>query len=292
MGEDFERGRLSIPPPKEARRIDPLSLAFKNKDDERGFRAHFDEVERKNCRLAVYLSLVIVVVFATSDARLLPPEDLPTVRGLRAGFVAIILVIGWLLRRADSQQRDALMLFWMSFAAIMNAVITYGRPDDHFAFVAVDLVVIMTFHNLISGAFLIQVTGAVAFSAISIFVVASKDLGERGEATAIGMAYLLCHVVGAAVSRRNHFLRRKQHSALLFEQELRARLEATTREIKELRGIVPICASCKCVRDDGGFWHQVEAYVEARSDAQFSHGVCPNCAKLLENEIESNAPPK
>lgn len=52
-------------------------------------------------------------------------------------------------------------------------------------------------------------------------------------------------------------------------------------QIKTLRGIVPICASCKMIRDDQGFWMQVEAYVSAHTEAQFSHGICPDCVHKL-----------
>jgi hypothetical protein len=48
-------------------------------------------------------------------------------------------------------------------------------------------------------------------------------------------------------------------------------------EIQTLHGIIPICASCKKVRDDEGAWQQVESYIRSRSDAQFSHGICPEC---------------
>jgi hypothetical protein len=60
-----------------------------------------------------------------------------------------------------------------------------------------------------------------------------------------------------------------------------AQLRRALDEVKTLRGIIPICASCKKIRDDEGFWHQVEAYVGAHSDALFSHGICPDCAKRL-----------
>jgi hypothetical protein len=56
-------------------------------------------------------------------------------------------------------------------------------------------------------------------------------------------------------------------------------LHAAQTTIATLEGIIPICASCKKVRDDDGYWHQVEAYVESRSGAQFTHGLCPDCAR-------------
>ena len=54
-------------------------------------------------------------------------------------------------------------------------------------------------------------------------------------------------------------------------------LQKALDDVKSLRGILPICASCKKIRDDKGYWQQVEQYVAAHSEAQFSHGVCPEC---------------
>jgi hypothetical protein len=60
-----------------------------------------------------------------------------------------------------------------------------------------------------------------------------------------------------------------------------AELEFALENIKSLKGLIPICASCKNVRDDEGFWTQVELYIRDRSEAEFSHGICPACAEKL-----------
>ena len=54
-----------------------------------------------------------------------------------------------------------------------------------------------------------------------------------------------------------------------------------THQIKTLHGLLPICAWCKNVRDDQGYWKQIESYVESHSDATFSHGMCPECDKTM-----------
>jgi PAS domain S-box-containing protein len=61
------------------------------------------------------------------------------------------------------------------------------------------------------------------------------------------------------------------------KEQLIAELQKAMAEIKTLHGIIPICASCKKVRDDEGAWQQLESYIQSRSDAQFSHGICPEC---------------
>lgn len=65
-------------------------------------------------------------------------------------------------------------------------------------------------------------------------------------------------------------------------------LQEAFEHIKTLRGIVPICMHCKKIRDDNGFWNQVEVYVRDHSEAEFSHGLCPECAKKLYPEYEQD----
>ena len=56
-------------------------------------------------------------------------------------------------------------------------------------------------------------------------------------------------------------------------------LQDALAEVKKLSGLLPICSHCKNVRDDKGYWNQIERYLRDHSNAQFSHGICPECAK-------------
>lgn len=58
-------------------------------------------------------------------------------------------------------------------------------------------------------------------------------------------------------------------------------LQNALAQIKTLRGLIPICSSCKRIRDDSGYWNQLETFIKARSDAEFSHAICPDCAKQI-----------
>jgi hypothetical protein len=64
------------------------------------------------------------------------------------------------------------------------------------------------------------------------------------------------------------------------ERAVRER-EQALGDVKILRGLLPICASCKKIRADDGYWTQIEAYIGDHSEAEFSHGVCPECAQRL-----------
>jgi signal transduction histidine kinase len=62
-------------------------------------------------------------------------------------------------------------------------------------------------------------------------------------------------------------------------------LQEALEKIKTLHGLLPICASCKAIRDDQGYWKKIEEYIEDRAEVSFSHGICPNCAKKLYPDI-------
>ena len=62
-------------------------------------------------------------------------------------------------------------------------------------------------------------------------------------------------------------------------------LQEAVAEVKTLSGLLPICASCKKIRDDKGYWTQIESYIKDHSEAEFSHGICPECAKKLYPEF-------
>jgi PAS domain S-box-containing protein len=63
-------------------------------------------------------------------------------------------------------------------------------------------------------------------------------------------------------------------------------LEKQKSEIKHLRGLLPICSHCKKIRDDKGYWQRVESYISQYTDAEFSHGICPDCVKKYYGDLD------
>jgi len=83
-----------------------------------------------------------------------------------------------------------------------------------------------------------------------------------------------------AAARLVYFL-----SFALLLSYIREQLRQSKEEVKRLSGLLPICASCKKIRNDEGYWQEIEAYLHSHSDTQFSHGICPDCAKKLYPEF-------
>lgn len=70
-------------------------------------------------------------------------------------------------------------------------------------------------------------------------------------------------------------------------EKLNHNLQVALAEVKTLSGLLPICANCKKIRDDHGYWNQIEAYMSKRTDVQFTHGICPECAKKFLDDAMS-----
>jgi PAS domain S-box-containing protein len=83
----------------------------------------------------------------------------------------------------------------------------------------------------------------------------------------------------------------ERRAMFMEKSELVDKLTAALAEINDLRGIIPICAKCKKMRDDAGYWHQLESYFAARSEIQFTHGLCPECTAEALAEIEGMETP-
>jgi CheY-like chemotaxis protein len=79
-----------------------------------------------------------------------------------------------------------------------------------------------------------------------------------------------------------------KHEAAKSRETLIAQLQKALQEVKTLRGLLPICASCKKIRKDDNSWQQIEEYIASHSDADFTHGICPECAHRLYPELYPN----
>jgi len=67
-------------------------------------------------------------------------------------------------------------------------------------------------------------------------------------------------------------------------------LQSALASVKSLSGLLPICSGCKKIRDDKGYWNQVESYIQKHTQATFSHGMCPDCIRKFYPELEEDSP--
>jgi GAF domain-containing protein len=99
----------------------------------------------------------------------------------------------------------------------------------------------------------------------------------------VRLAERVANQIAGAIANAQVFIERKR--ALEDREQLILQLQKALTEVKQLSGLLPICASCKKIRDDKGYWNQIESYIRDRSEAEFSHGICPDCMKKLYPDV-------
>lgn len=107
---------------------------------------------------------------------------------------------------------------------------------------------------------------------------AQYDILYLGSSVAVILliALLLNYYVQASNRMENELLENENQL-----KEERDNLQEALAEIKTLSGLLPICSKCKKIRDDKGYWNQIETYIKKHSQAEFSHGICPECSDEL-----------
>ena len=93
---------------------------------------------------------------------------------------------------------------------------------------------------------------------------------------------LMALLIFRPMVRRIHEHFDERHQAESERERLIADLRAALASVKTLSGLIPICSGCKKIRDDGGYWNQLESYLHQHSNADFTHGFCPECQKAFE----------
>jgi response regulator RpfG family c-di-GMP phosphodiesterase len=131
-----------------------------------------------------------------------------------------------------------------------------------------------------------------------IFVILASEVKVSSELQAEGLdsgadAYIILPIsnkeflarvhAGERIKRAEDALREKERE----QEELVSQLREALAEIKTLKGFIPICASCKKIRDDEGYWDQLEAYISKHTNAKLTHGLCPECVEKYRAEMKN-----
>jgi len=118
------------------------------------------------------------------------------------------------------------------------------------------------------------IAGSVILTGVILMVPQVHDIYGRDGTSRFLLTYIIVTAISYAVetSRELHFSNLSREKTAL---------EQAVKQIKTLRGLLPICASCKSIRDDRGYWNKLETYLDHHSEIKFSHGICPGCLKKL-----------
>lgn len=130
-----------------------------------------------------------------------------------------------------------------------------------------------------------------ALYGVGITVLTRWIMGTPTESLVILFVLLMLpFVAGTVTAMRLAIMNRRQYALVAQTEATNLELQKALAEIKQLSGMLPICASCKNIRNDDGYWQQIEVYIGQHSDAKFTHGICPDCVKRLYPGLYNNKP--
>ncbi len=285
-----------------------LTFGLSPEQEDRFRRANFRQ-DVAQARICILLVLVPLLVFAVNDYRFLglswPFQGLAALRLALAAY-SVVLVVR--LRRATSYRSyDREQFVWGLCFAVFIVLVASTRSQAFIAHAIIAVVAVFISVIAIPNRFANQLVLSAIYPIGETLIIAPGSLRSQPAFVSVLVSVWLASGVAVAVGRWLHKLRRREFLAREGEQEakaeaerllaareeteaaLRAALAANEKLVAELResldsvktlsGLLPICMHCKNVRNDKGYWEQIERYVSSRTDALFSHALCPDCAK-------------
>jgi hypothetical protein len=243
-----------------------------------------------------------------------------------AGALLFVILgsIGSVLLSRRYQLKGAILLLLLIILGVLDFLV-YSDGTHDIALIAYPALIIVSGLLLDSRTFIAYV--ALIIMSLMILVIGEITglfVNRLSEYTSFGdLIYLLCvlvstaalarllskgiienvnkvHLAKLALKEKNRELHQANDElnhevavricAETEREKLIVELQEALKEISVLDGLLPICASCKKIRDDEGYWHQVEAYIKNHSTAEFSHGFCPACYQIELDKLTRSKP--
>jgi hypothetical protein len=218
--------------------------------------------------------------FAISDYFFFgPTRAFAALLASRIVFAVACLAVAASLRRQSSPRAYDLRLLAASLGlAVYTLAVSATRPSTYSGHLLLAVILVAVAYCVLPLPLPLQSVPALVLSAGSVWM--SWHGGASGPGlTAVWVSFAAANILGVLASHEYQRGKRELFVAALHEAELRGELEKALAEIRTLKGILPICLYCKKVRDGEGRWHQIESYIQSRTNADVSHGVCPDCAE-------------
>jgi hypothetical protein len=243
-------------------------------DEEKAYREHYLSNDIRQINAITLATTGFMFALTVVDIPLLASNA-----GFQLGFLlrTTLMFLGLVLIAVMRKFRSPTVLDWGSIAyatGVAIAIVIFHSIGEISAVRIVTVVTVFIFVThiaypnygiwmLLPVLILIFGEGFVIFSSTSEEIIASRST--------IAVAAVFATYMGITASAYHHRARFQSFQAI--------------SKVKILTGMLPICASCKKIRDDQGYYQQIERYITLHSDAEFSHGLCPECINTLYPEL-------
>lgn len=201
----------------------------------------------------------------------------------RALFLILTIVLIVYMRRLSRPVTyDRLLFIWALSSVFLLGLINYTRPPNVFTFAFIDVVIVLTYYLLIPNKLINQTITTLLLAIDDILIlVLTKDQSVQAFLFAIILCYVLSIVGSTFGSWQISSHRRREFKLYEEEQNSNTELKKALAEVKQLSGLLPICAWCKKIRNDDGYWQAVDTYLREHAKVEFTHGICPECSSKI-----------
>ncbi len=234
---------------------------------------------------------VVRTIFITllTVTTLLVVMDVITVRGgwlARTPLLAIRLLMGAVLlygvfgimRARTPRAFEHRLLVTTGAAVLIELALRLLRPPENITPVWLEIVLVLGCYAILPNRPLFQAIVAVTLSVGTSLILIFYNTGvSAADRVGIILTLAIANAVGIVASRERVSRQAREEQAWRNERDAKLELQRAHSEIRILRGLLPTCAHCRRVRTETGEWQQMERFVAAHSEAQFSHGFCPDC---------------
>lgn len=246
------------------------------------------ESERRLATVVVSLMLLPNLAFAFTDRALVAdPVALRLLYLLRASQIALWFISLVYIRRARDRAALEHMLFALAAGVIAFVLlVSWLRPADNWWPVRTLIVLSVGTFVALPYRFRNQLFtwGVLTAGTVALLWLRYTTMTGVDRLSALAN-FVLAGALGMVVAHSRTRLDRDLDAALAREREAIEAREKAAAALRHLEGIIPICSYCRQVRTEAGAWEGLDQYVRSRTDADFSHGICPSCAQKHFPEI-------
>ena len=269
--------------------VNPFTLHFNMSEDgiEKDYRSFLFVHSLKHYRMCSVLAIVFYSMFAFID-HLAVPDHFNLFMIIRFGVVTPMFLVGLGITFLPVYRR---IVNYMSSLNVLvtslGCIVMWFYAPERYQFVYfLGFVICLIFGYAFIRLPFLYATVSGWLAGIAFWAVITLQGGQSSSMLAVyavfilGIEFLLM-AVSYTTEREN---RNKFHLCHLLNAEKQKtaenneELEKLLEQVKQLSGLIPICASCKSIRDDDGYWKQLEHYIAEHTEAEFSHSICPECA--------------
>jgi hypothetical protein len=266
-------------------RINPIWGEFKNPEIESTYRRENFSSEKKSFVRLVVVCLTAMTVFAIvslgAGFRSMHPEN---ARWVQAAVIAIMA--GCVFGSSKIKTMAAFRIYTLTVITTVSLLalsIPLMRPADYSGHYITDVVLIYSYYIIFPISLRIQIIPAVVISAAELIILATyKTFDTPLIALNFVIALALANVLGFMASRHKNIQSREGFARLKEEETMHDALKKAREKADLLEELIPICSSCKNIRNDDGYWEQVEGFLLRHADMRLTHGMCPDCMVTYE----------